>query len=163
MVRCALSSCLVIALAACGGGGKLSVGQPKPVACSSGIPEAAPWDGTPPAQGSVVIIQPSTPGKDNPTHVEGALVAYEVDVKRRVIRRQIVDDSQAISKMVVAVITNPMDNAGALLIYRPPPPPPDDPPSPIWDRLINDAIDFSNSEVRPCQAQDMPQGPINKF
>lgn len=156
MVRCALSSCLVVALAACGGGGKLSVGHPTPTACSTTIPEATPWDGQPPAPGSVVIIQPTTE-TSSPTHVAGGMVAYEIDVKRRVVRRQIVDDADAIWKMVTASISDPMDNAGTLHILRPPPPPPD----PIRD-LFGLAMGASRLPViTPCE--QMPQEPIGKY
>lgn len=155
MVRCALSSCLVVALAACGGG-KVSVGHPTPTACATTIPEPTPWDGQPPAPGSVVIIQPTTE-KSSPTHVAGGMVAYEVDVKRRVIRRQIVDDAEGIGKMVTAVVSNHMDNAGTLLIFRPPPPPPD----PIHD-LWGLAMGASRPPViTPCE--QIPQESLNKY
>ncbi len=129
MVRCALP-CLVLALslAACGGGTKLSVGKPEIKACQTTMPEAAPWDGKPAAPGSVIIIEPAPGGQASPTHDQvPLLVAYVVDPKARIVRRQIVDRADVIYGLAQAVITDPRENAGTLAVLRPPPPPPDPP------------------------------------
>ena len=114
MMRCALTSCVLLGLtlAACGK-------PPPPKIPQVSIPGPTAWDGTPPAPGTVTLVSP-LPGD------ETKFVAYEVDPAKAIINRTIVDDIDKIAKMTSAVIANSMDNAGTInVIYRPPPPPPD--------------------------------------
>ena len=153
MVRCALP-CLVLvlaALAACGGGAKLSVGYPEAKACQSTLPEAAPWDGKPAQPGSVIVIEPAPDGSQSPTH-DGAppWVAYEIDPKARTVRRPVSGNPEDVLQFGTQAITNPRDNAGTLSIIRNPPPPPD-PPIHLG-ALIGLAVRASQpGPMAPCQ------------
>ena len=141
MARYALMSCLTLTLAACGGG-KVSVGYPKPISCPMKVPDAVPFDGSGPAPGSLVIIEP---GDDSPS--PSTSTAYEIDPKSRKIRRQITDKPERLGGMVIIVVTNPKDNAGTLLVAGNPPRPPN-PPGPIYDRL-NGYIDAFYGPLPP--------------
>lgn len=129
MVHRAPLSCLVLAaaLAACGGGAKLSVGQPK-VPANITIPDPTAWDGTGPADGTVLFVSrsPKDPSR---------FIAYEVDPASCTVRRTIEDQIDTLHKLVVGVITDPRENAGTLGIIRNPPPPP-----PNGQDLVIDAI-----------------------
>ena len=127
MIRCALSSCLALALAACGGGAKVSIGHPQ-VPAGIAVPAAQTWDGKAPAGGSVTFISgvPGDPSK---------FIAYEVDPKACTVHRTIEDEVDALGKMVIATITDPMDNAGTVAIIRQPPPPPPDGQGLVFEAL----------------------------
>jgi hypothetical protein len=115
MLRSVLTSGLLLTiLGACGG----SKGTAPKVPQVS-IPGPTAWDGKGPSPGSVTFIS-TLPGDAS------KFVAYEVDPGSCRVSRTIVDELDALQKLIVVGITDPMDNAGTAQIIRTPPPPPPD-------------------------------------
>lgn len=146
MVRSVLSSCLLltVVLGACGGSKGIGVKIPQ-----VGMPGPSAYDGSAPAKGTVTFISP-LPGGDG-----SQFVAYEVDPTGCAVKRTFVDDLEALQKLIIVRITDPMDNAGTLSIIRPSPPPP-----PTGEDLVRDARFFAGT-TGSCQLQK-PSSPTHQ-
>ena len=139
MLRSALPSCLLLALALTACGGKATGTKIPQVS----IPGPTAWDGKPPAGGNVMFIS-TLPGDAT------KFVAYEVDPNSCSVRRTIVDELDSLQTLVVTSITDPMDKAGTAAVIRQPPPPPPD-----GQGLLFEAFRLMHPEggTPTCQAQ----------
>lgn len=113
MVRSALP-CLALgfglALTACGK-------SAPPTLPKVSIPGPTSWDGTPPSDGSVLLVS-AMPGNAS------QFVAYEVSTTSCAVTRTIVSDLDSLKGLIVTPLTDPKGGAVFAIIRTPPPPPP---------------------------------------